>query len=116
MAESSPAGREFRVTAIMEDGKDVPLVEGTDPTLSFTADRFHAETGCNRLLAHYEIDNQGRLVAAEIRQTLIGCDRDRLLQEDRIRRALAGHPIMELEGSSLTLTSSSLVLFATAVG
>jgi hypothetical protein len=32
MAECNPARRKFRVKAIVEDGKDVPLVEGTDPT------------------------------------------------------------------------------------
>jgi heat shock protein HslJ len=106
-------GHTFRITAIVEDQKDVPIVEGTEPTLTFTADKFHVETGCNRLLAEYEVDDEGRLVAGQIRQTLMSCSRDRLLQEDRIRRALAAHPRLEVDADEITLRSAALVLVAT---
>lgn len=107
-------GRSFRVTGIIEGPGDVPIVERTEPMLSFTEVSFQAHTGCNRLWAEYEVDGEGRLIAGEIRQTLIGCTGDRLRQEDRIRRALAGHPRIEIQGDTVTFRTAALVLVAVA--
>jgi META domain len=87
VVQSSLVGHRFRLTTITENDRPVPIVDGTEPTLSFTSDRLEAETGCNRLWGDYEVDVEGRFLSGEIRQTLIGCGMERLYS----RTGYGGH-------------------------
>lgn len=57
-------GRWFRITRIVEHGEDVPIVERRVPTIWFLKGNIFAETGVNRIRAEYDIDAEGRPIAA----------------------------------------------------
>ena len=114
MAENPLVGLSFQVTAIVEHGQNVPIVEGTAPAITFRETSFYAETGCNRLRGAYEVDRGGHFVGSEIIQTMMKCDQPRTDQQHRILGVLAGQPSIELASGSLTFSTDTSALHGQA--
>lgn len=101
----------FRITGLNEDGRYVDLVQGTNPTITFSNHGVRVETGCNRLSGPYEIDAQRRLLT-QLMRTLIGCDKARTRQEERIAQVVSNDPAIELIDGVLILRGDRLTIEA----
>ena len=85
-------------------------MEGTQITLTFTADTVSAVAGCNTMNGGYTIED-GALKVATMLQTRMACDPETTAQDAWVSALLAGSPAitlangeLELKGSDTTLT------------
>ena len=108
-------GRWFRITRIVEHGEDVPIVERRVPTIWFLKGNIFAETGVNRIRAEYDIDAEGRLIAGDIRKTLVGTGGAFLDQQRRFERAFAARPQVVLSGDGIVLKAEGISLHGAAI-
>jgi heat shock protein HslJ len=103
-------GRVFLSSAVSEDGRERPLVEGTRIRLSFGRDhRLGAHAGCNSMGGEAEAAG-GRLVVSDLATTEMGCDPARHDQDEWLAGVLTSRPAYRLEGAVLTLRQGSTEL------
>jgi heat shock protein HslJ len=98
------AGREFVSIRAYEFGADRPLVPGTQVQVNFYDDTIGVRAGCNYIGARYVVEG-GRLSTGELESTAIGCDADRLIQDDWPRALIGLGPTVRLAGAELTIES-----------
>lgn len=98
-------GRTFLSTEV--EGQT--LVEGTQVTLTFTADSVSAVAGCNTMNGGYTIED-GALEVAAMLQTLMACDPETTAQDAWVSALLAGGPAITLADDELVLKGSDVTL------
>ncbi len=87
------------------------LVPGTRIRLTFRDGRVGAQLGCNSLGAGYEIVNERlRLAPGGMSTTDIGCDPPLHAQDEWFAEFLGSRPLVALDRSRMTLSSTSTVL------
>ncbi|MFI6097302.1 META domain-containing protein [Lentzea sp. NPDC051213] len=110
-------GKVFLSTAVTEQGKPRPLVDGTSVELSFTDDgRLNARAGCNMMQAPVTLDG-GKIAAAELAITQMGCPNpDLYAQDEWLAKFLTAKPSWRMDGTNLVVTGadSEIVLSAEA--
>lgn len=106
-------GRTFTSTTITEKGTQRPLAAGTSIQLRFTDDRrLVANAGCNTMSGTVTLAG-GRLDAAGLSITEMGCDPTRHEQDQRLSAFLSGKPAWRLDGENLVLGSADTELVLT---
>jgi heat shock protein HslJ len=105
-----PTGRTFVSTSLTGH----TLVAGTRISLTFHRDgTLSAHAGCNYLSGPGRLSG-GRLIIGQLKQTLIGCDPDRMSQDHWLASFLTAKPQWHLAGDQLHLTSGTARLTLTA--
>lgn len=100
------AGREFVSVAV----RGHELVAGTEVVLSFGDDgTLGAHAGCNSLSGDWSLDG-GVLVVGPMGGTEMGCDEDRMAQDEWLVGVLTARPSLSLDGDTLTLTAGAVTL------
>lgn len=85
------------------------LVEGTQVTLTFTADSLSAVAGCNTMVGGYTIED-GVLKVATMAQTLMACDPETTAQDAWVSALLTGSPTLSLASDELTVKGADTTL------
>jgi heat shock protein HslJ len=98
-------GRSFLSTKV--EGQT--LVDGTQVTLTFTADSLSAVAGCNTMVGGYTIED-GTLKVAALAQTMMACDPETTAQDVWVAALLSGGPALTLDGDELTVKGSDTTL------
>jgi heat shock protein HslJ len=102
----SVSGRTFISSAVVGHR----LVAGTHLQITFTRDqRISVNAGCNTLGAGYRVD-AARLVVEQLASTEMGCDADRMAQDQWIGELLQAKPEMATTTDAVTLTSGPTTL------
>lgn len=98
-------GRTFLSTKV--EGQT--LVEGTQVTLTFTADSVSAVAGCNTMNGGYTIED-GNLKVATMIQTLMACDPETTTQDAWVSALLASSPAITLADDELVVKGADTTL------
>ncbi len=102
-------GRTFLSTDVIQDGDELPLVDGTQIRLAFADDQLSANAGCNTIGGTYSTDGE-TLAFTGGGMTEMGCDPDLHAQDDWLIEFLGSNPEMALDGDELTLTSGGVTM------
>jgi heat shock protein HslJ len=108
-AAASLAGHEYLSVAVTEAGAPRPLVAGTRVRLAFEAGSIGASAGCNSMSGAYRID-AGRLILDGLATTEMGCDPDRMAQDQWLAELLGSKPTVRLTGNELVLESGAVAM------
>ena len=98
-------GRAFLSTKV--EGQT--LVDGTQVTLTFTADSISAVAGCNTMNGGYTIED-GVLKVPAMVQTLMACDPATTAQDAWVSALLSSSPTVSLAADELTVKGSDTTL------
>ncbi|HVM30851.1 MAG TPA: META domain-containing protein [Candidatus Limnocylindrales bacterium] len=98
--------RELLLTGWTAGGQAVALVPGTQVRLSFADGSLNAHAGCNHIGGSYAISD-GRLQAASLAMTEIGCSQELHQQDERLVALLSSNPTVRLDGGQLVLDGPS---------
>ena len=98
-------GRSFLSTKV--EGQT--LVDGTQVTLTFTADSISAVAGCNTMNGGYTIED-GVLKVPAMVQTLMACDPETTAQDAWVSALLTGNPTLALAAEELTVKGGDVTL------
>ena len=85
------------------------LVEGTQLTLTFTAETVSAVAGCNTMNGSYTIEDGALKVAAMV-QTLMACDPETTAQDAWVSALLASSPTITLAENELVIAGAETTL------
>ena len=85
------------------------LVDGTQITLTFTADTVSAVAGCNTMTGNYTIED-GTLKVDTMAQTRMACDPDTTSQDVWLQALLASRPAVTLSTNELVLKGGDTTL------
>jgi heat shock protein HslJ len=105
----SLAGRTFLSTAVTEGGAAKALVAGTRIRLAFGDGSLSASAGCNTMGGDVHLDG-GRLVIGSLSMTEMGCDADRMAQDQWLIEVLGAKPTLSLIGDQLTIDGGGVVV------
>jgi len=100
-------GRTFESTRVTEQGAPKAMVPGTSVRLSFTADGFSADAGCNRLSGPARVEGARLVVAGPLMMTEIGCPPALQEQDLWLRGLVSAGAGLVLDGDRLVLTSGT---------
>jgi heat shock protein HslJ len=103
------AGRRFAIIGITDAGASEPIVSNTNPSVTFTPQQLHVDTGCNAISAEYAIVD-GRFTVKNAASTAMGCPENRATQEARINRAFDGASALTRAGDTYTLSGGDVIL------
>ena len=106
VADANLDGRTFLSTGVVGAK---PLVDATRIRLAFNDAVVTFEGGCNLFGGPYHLDG-GTLVFEGGGSTLMGCDPDRLAQDQWFNEFMGSGPMVALAGDTLTLTGGSTVI------
>lgn len=101
-------GRQFWSVAVLENGAEKPLLQGTRISLRFAEGGVAASAGCNTMGGSYRIDDDRRLTVHEMSSTEIGCDPDLHAQDGFLAATLADQPQLTLSGDNLVLATDTV--------
>lgn len=105
--------RSFRSTSVTRDGQPRPLVDGTTIDVQFAdegrGDLIRWRSGCNTAGGPLVI-TADRLDVEDGGSTAMGCDADRMAQEEWVHAFFLSDPSWAADGSRLTLTSDGTVI------
>src|SRR5437660_887508 len=105
--DSPLRGRTFLSTAVTEGGSPHQLVAKTRVRLQFTGDdRLIADAGCNTMQGSVRLGG-GTIDVSELASTGMACDRPVMDQDTWLSGFLSTKPSWKLDGSTLTVTSST---------
>lgn len=85
------------------------LVEGAEVTLSLKGSEMRVATGCNTLTGTTSYTDQ-TLSIKDVQRTLIGCDDDRVAQEEWLGEFFGEGANVALNGDEMRLTRGEVVL------
>lgn len=102
-------GRTFLSTDITENGKPKTLVAGSRIRLSFTDESLSVSGGCNIGSGPYSVVD-GHLRVEPMGMTEMACDEPRMAQDDWVFAVLGDRPALQLEGTTLILTTDTVTL------
>lgn len=102
-------GRTFLSTAVTSNGAAAVLVPGTRIRVAFAEGRVSASAGCNIYGATYQVQD-GRLVASGGSMTEMGCDEERMAQDDWLFAFIGARPSITVNGNELVLEASGTVV------
>jgi heat shock protein HslJ len=103
-------GRTFLSTAVSDGGQARNLVAGTVIRLTFGSDgHLGASAGCNSFGATYRLDGAVLRIEGGA-MTDMGCDPDRMAQDQWLFAFLGAGPAISLTGNDLMLRSGELVI------
>lgn len=104
------AGRTFLSTGVSVAGAPKPLVAGTQIRLNFTKDgSIGAQVGCNQFGGTYRLDGAVLRIDGG-GMTEMGCDPDRMAQDDWLFALLGSAPTISLAGNELIMRSGDTVI------
>lgn len=103
----SPGAPEGEWVATSAEGHR--LVEGVEVTLSLKGSEMRVATGCNTLTGTTSYTDQ-TLSIKDAQRTLIGCDDDRVAQEEWLGEFFGEGANVALNGDEMTLTRGEVVL------
>jgi len=103
-------GRTFLSTSVLEHGAERPLVSGTQIRLGFADGGISVQAGCNTIGGEYVLDGGVLHLPGPMSMTEMGCDPDRMAQDEWISRFLGSAPRVGLDGARLTLSGSGTVI------
>lgn len=105
--------RSFRSTSATHDGQPRPLADGTTIDVQFadegSGDLIRWRSGCNTAGGPLVV-TADRLDVEDGGSTAMGCDADRMAQEEWVHAFFLSDPSWAADGSRLTLTSGSTVI------
>ena len=110
---SDPTGRTFVSSMVTVDGVPMPLAKGTQLTLVFTDDGISASAGCNTMGGQGSAQGGALVMDGELSMTEMGCDRQRMEQDQWFADLLTSTPALALDGDQMTLTSRGTVIALT---
>ena len=102
-------GRQFLSVDVARDGEPVALVPGTTIRLTFDDGRVGIQAGCNSMSGTYQLDGD-RLIVGQMATTEMGCEPDRMAQDQWLSDFLGSEPTLVLSGNDLALTSGGTVI------
>jgi heat shock protein HslJ len=112
-AESSASalvGRTFLSTAVTERGVPRQLPAGTSVMLWFTGDeRLVAHGGCNTISGHVELSD-GRIAVPDAAMTQMGCEHNRMAQDNWLSALLDARPSWRLSGPHLRVSAGGTII------
>jgi heat shock protein HslJ len=111
-----PWERSFTSTAVVEDGEERPLVDGTSIELTIGPRRnpqIGWNAGCNGFGGHLRVEG-GRIHVDEVTGTLIGCPEPLEAQDQWLAGFFQSDPHWERSGERLTLSADGTVIDFTA--
>ncbi len=105
------AGRSFVSGAVTRNGKDSPLVPGSELTLAFDGKGFSAHAGCNSMSAAARL-RDGRLVLDDdgMAVTEMACDAPLMDQDEWFAAFMTAGPRVSLSGDTLVLAAGDAVI------
>lgn len=109
-APAGLAGRTFLSTGVTVDGEPMPLAQGTQLSITFDDERVSANAGCNTMSGDATVKDGALVVSGGLAMTEMGCDPDRMDQDQWFADLLTSSPTVQLSGSSLTLTSEATIV------
>ena len=102
-------GRSFTSTAVHEDGRPRPLVDGTVLEVAFETATMRWQAGCNVMGADVTVQADV-LDVGPVAGTAAGCDRQREAQDVWLAELFGDDPRWALAGGRLTLTRGGTVV------
>jgi heat shock protein HslJ len=111
-----PAGSligSWKLTAYGPTDAPTPAVEGVAAGLTFNEDGTVSGTsGCNGLGGDYTVEGD-QITFGEFVSTLMACDEPIMRQEEAAHKVMTGTATYKIEGDTLTITNSAMVLVFT---
>jgi len=103
----------WKLTAYGPADAPTPAVEEAEAGLTFNEDgTVTGNSGCNGLGGTYTVEGD-QVTFGEIVSTLMACEDPRMAQEDSVHQVLTDTATFKIEGNTLTLTNSDMVLVLT---
>ncbi|WP_315560896.1 META domain-containing protein [Actinomyces gerencseriae] len=96
-------------TWVVTSSEGHDLVEGTRPSMVLDGRGIRIDSGCNTLSGRVGYSH-GVLSAKDLTSTLIGCDPDRLAQEEWLTEFFSAGAEVALQGDTMTLTQDRVTL------
>jgi heat shock protein HslJ len=108
-------GRTFLSTDVTfdDDGDIQGLVSDTRLSLTFTENGISANAGCNTMGGKGSVDDGTLVIDGGLAMTEMGCDADRMAQDQWYADLLTSGPSLTLDGDQLTLSSQGTVVTMT---
>lgn len=99
-------GNEYVSTVVTQDGERYELTAGTTIMLGFNEGSLRASAGCNSIGGAFDIQD-GELRATDLSMTEMGCDPERMAQDDFLINVLTSAPAITIDGDSLRLETAA---------
>lgn len=96
-------GHVFRSVSVEQDGRPMPLFDGTTVWFSIERQEFRMHSGCNGMSGPLRV-SADRIRVPEIFQTSMGCGRERERRDELLVSFLFGDPEWQLLDDRLVLT------------
>lgn len=103
-------GRDFLSTSVLEHGAERPLAPDTQIRLGFADGRISVQAGCNSMGGDYGLEDGVLRLRGSMSMTEMGCDPDRMAQDEWISGFLGSSPRVRLDGPNLTLSGAGTVI------
>lgn len=105
-------GRTFLSSSVTQNGKDRPLVPGTQVRLTFKDGNVGVSAGCNSIGGTYRLEGD-RLRVEAVGMTEMGCDEPRHAQDEWLSTFLASGPSVALADGGVVLASGDTTITLT---
>lgn len=103
----------WKLVAYGPAGAPIPAVEGVGAGLTFNEDGTVTGTsGCNGLGGDYTVEGD-QITFGEFVSTLMACDEPIMAQEEAAHKVMTGTATYKIEGNTLTITNTGMVLVFT---
>lgn len=102
-------GRTFLSTDVTDAGNPHPLVDGTRIRISFHDGQIGLSAGCNSMGGAYVVRN-GLLDVTDLSQTDMGCDPDRMTQDEWLAGLITSGPTIRLDGNDLRIKEGDTLI------
>jgi heat shock protein HslJ len=96
----------YSIVRIVVGGADLPLVPGSNPSVTFSGTDVNGTTGCNSFFGTFSVDGDS-ISFDQLGQTEMGCDERRSTQEQQIMAVLAAADRWGFEGDILTVGAAA---------
>src|SRR5215210_7567338 len=102
-------GRQFVSVSVTDNGSPRPLVQATTIRLAFQDGTLTASGGCNVISGNYSVED-GELVFSGASMTEMGCEQNRMAQDDWLIGILGSRPLLALDGDDLVLSADTTTI------
>jgi heat shock protein HslJ len=103
-------GRTFLSTDVTVDGEPKALADKTMIRLSFLGETISANAGCNSMSGTATIEDGVLGLDGGLAMTEMGCDQERMDQDQWLSDLLGSKPTVDIAGDELTLTAQAVVI------
>ncbi len=98
------------------DNAQVPIVAGSEPTLTIDGDQWGGTAACNGYGGNVTVDKDANMTVGEFNWTEMGCEPDRMQSEQAFLTAIMSMTQIQVIGDKLMLTSDTSQLLMLRVG